>query len=179
MKGDPTLRDRGVRVTKPPVRRVLAAVACAAAIAATAACGSGGDDSQDPVAQAPATTAPAVDVTAPVAVGQKLMPGTATPDAVTRALASGDTVLLAFLANGPAEDGAVRVSLGRIHGARDVRKFVYDGAGHGAGDLVEALSVVETPTVAVVDGSGRISSRWVGLVDAEMMRQAIADAEAD
>jgi hypothetical protein len=165
-------------VTKPPVRRVLAAVACAAAIAATAACGSGGDDSQDPVAQAPASTAPAVEVVAPVAVGQKLTPGKATPEAVTRALASGDTVLLAFLAAGPAEDGAVRVSLGRIHGAGDVRKFVFNDSGEGAGDLVEALSVVETPTVAVVDGTGRLSSRWVGLVDAGMVRQAIADAEA-
>ena len=62
-----------------------------------------------------------------------------------RALASGDTILLAFLAAGPAEDGAVRVSLGRIHGAGDVRKFVFDDSGEGAGDLVEALSVVETP----------------------------------
>jgi hypothetical protein len=160
------------------VRRVLAAVACAAAIAATAACGSGGDDSQDPVAQAPASTAPALAAAAPVAVGQKLTPGKATPEAVTRALASGDTVLLAFLAAGPAEDGAVRVSLGRIRGAGDVRKFVFDDSGEGAGDLVEALSVVETPTIAVVDGTGRLSSRWVGLVDAGMVRQAIADAEA-
>ena len=165
-------------MTKPPVHRALAAVACAAAIAAAAACGSGGD-SQDPVAKAPASTAPAVDVVAPVAVGQKLTPGKTTPEAVTRALASGDTVLLAFLARGPAEDGAVRVSLGRIHGAGDVRKFVFDDSGQGAGDLVEALSVVETPTVAVVDGAGRVSSRWVGLVDAGMVRQAIADAEAD
>ena len=166
-------------MTKPTVHRALAAVACAAAIAAAAACGSGGGDSQDPVAQAPPSTAPAVHVAAPVAVGQKLTPGKATPEAVTRALATGDTVLLAFLSRGPAEDGAVRVSLGHIHGAGDVRKFVFDDSGQGAGDLVEALSVVETPTVAVVDGAGRVSSRWVGLVDAGMVRQAIADAEAD
>ncbi len=166
-------------MTKPPVRRLLAAVACAAAIAGTTACGSGGDDSQDPVAQPPASTAPAVDVVAPVAVGQKLTPGKATPDSVRRALASGDTILLAFLANGPADDGAVRTSLGRVHGAADVRTFVFDNSGDDAGDLVESLSVVETPTVAVVDGSGRLSSRWVGLVDADMVRQAIADAEAD
>jgi hypothetical protein len=161
------------------VRRALAAVACAAAIAATAACGSGGDDSQDPVVQAPASTAPALDVVAPVAVGQKLTPGKATPKAVTRALASGDPLVLAFLARGPAEDGAVRVSLGRIHDSGDVRTFVFDDSAHGAGDLVDALSVVETPTVAVVDGKGRVSSRWVGLVDAAMVRQAIADAKAD
>ena len=166
-------------MTKPPVRRVLAAVACAAAIAGTAACASGGDDSQDPVAQAPATTTPVVEALAPVAVGQKLTPGKATPDGVKRALASGDTILIAFLAEGPADDGAVRVSLGRVHGPGDVRKFVFDDSGDDAGDLVEALSVVETPTVAVVDGAGRVSSRWVGLVDAGMVRQAIADAEAD
>lgn len=166
-------------MTKPPVRRVLAAVACAAAIAGTTACGSGGDDAQDPVAQAPASTAPAVEAVAPVAVGQKLIPGKATPDAVTRALKSGDTVLIAFLASGPADDGAVRESLGHIDSSRTVRKFVFNTSGEGAGDLVDSLSVVETPTVAVVDGKGRVNSRWVGLVDTGMMRQAIADAEAD
>lgn len=165
-------------MTKTPVRRVLAAVACAAAIAGTAACGTGGEDSQDPVAQAPASTAPAVDVVAPVAVGQKLTPGKATPEAVTRALASGDTIVLAFLTKGPADDGAVRVSLGRVRGPGDVTKFVFDGSGKGAGDLLDSLAVVETPTIAVVDGAGRLSSRWVGLVDAAMVRQAIADADA-
>lgn len=166
-------------MTKPPVRRVLAAVACAAAIAGTTACGSSGDDSQDPVAQAPASAAPAVEAVAPVTVGQKLVPGKATPDAVRRALKAGDTVLLAFLASGPADDGAVRVSLGHIRGGRDVRKFVFNDSGLGAGDLVDSLSVVETPTVAVVDGKGTLNSRWVGLVDTGMMRQAIADAESD
>ena len=162
---------------KPPVRRALAAVALAAALAGTTACGSGGDDSQDPVAQAPATTAKAVEVVAPVAVGQKLIPGKATPDPVARALKSGDTILIAFLADGPADDGAVRVSLGHIKDSRDVRKFVFNDSGQGAGDLVDSLSVVETPTVALVDGQGRVNSRWVGLVDTGMMRQAIADAD--
>lgn len=166
-------------MTKPPVRRVLAAVACAAAIAGTTACGSGGDDSQDPVAQAPASTASAVEVVAPVAVGQKLVPGKKTPDAVARALTSGDTVLLAFLASGPADDGAVRVSLSHIKDGRGLRTFVFNNSGQSAGDLVDSLSVVETPTVAVVDGKGKLSSRWVGLVDTGMMRQAIADAESD
>jgi hypothetical protein len=165
-------------VRKPPVRRVLAAVVLAGAIAGTTACGSGGDGSQAPVAQAPATTAKAVEVVAPVAVGQKLIPGRATPDAVARALKSGDTVLIAFLADGPAEDGAVRASLGQIKDSRDVRKFVFNNSGEGAGDLVDSLSVVETPTVAVVGPKGRVNSRWVGLVDTGMMRQAIADAEA-
>jgi hypothetical protein len=166
-------------VRKPPVRRVLAAVALAAAIAGTTACGSGGDASQDPVAQAPAaSTAPAAEVVAPVAVGQKLVPGKATPEAVARALKSGDTVLIAFLADGPADDGAVRASLGQIKDSRDVRKFVFNNSGEGAGDLVDSLSVVETPTVAVVGPRGRVNSRWVGLVDTGMMRQAIADAEA-
>jgi hypothetical protein len=164
-------------VTKPPVRCVLTAVACAVAIVGTTACGSGGEDSQDPVAQAPASTAPAVDVVAPVAVGQKLVPGKATPDAVRTALRSGDTVLLAFLADGPADDGAVRVSLGHIKNGRDIRKFVFNDSGRGSGDLADSLSVVETPTIAVVDGKGRVTSRWVGLVDTGMMRQAIADAE--
>jgi hypothetical protein len=164
-------------VTMPPVRRVLAAVALAAAIAGTTACGSGGDDSQDPVAQAPASTAPAVEVVAPVAVGQKLVPGKDTPDAVASALKAGDTVLIAFLADGPAEDGAVRESLSKVKDSRDVRKFVFNNSGSGAGDLVDSLSVVETPTVALVDAKGRVNSRWVGLVDAGMMRQAIADAE--
>jgi hypothetical protein len=165
-------------VTKPPVRRVLATVALVAAIAGTTACGSGGGDSQDPVAQAPASTARAVEVVAPVAVGQKLIPGRATPDAVARALKSGDTVLIAFLADGPAEDAAVRVSLGRVKDSRGVRTFVFNNSGSAAGDLVDSLAVVETPTVAVVDGRGRVNSRWVGLVDTGMMRQAIADAQA-
>ena len=163
---------------KPPMRRVLAAVALAAAIAGTTACGSGGDGSPAPVAQAPATTAKAVEVVAPVAVGQKLVPGKGTPEAVARALKSGDTVLIAFLADGPAEDSAVRASLGQIKDSRDVRKFVFNNSGEGAGDLVDSLSVVETPTVAVVGPRGRVNSRWVGLVNTGMMRQAIADAEA-
>jgi hypothetical protein len=96
---------------------------------------------------------------------------------VARALASGDTLLLAFLTKGPADDGAVRTSLGRVRPGRDVRTFVFDGSPGSAGDLVDALSVVETPTVAIVDGAGRLSSRWVGLVDAGMVRQAIADAQ--
>ena len=136
-------------MTKPPVRRVLATVALVAAIAGTTACGSGGGDSQDPVAQAPASTAKAVEV---VALGQKLIPGRATPDAVARALKSGDTVLIAFLADGPAEDAAVRVSLGRVKDSRGVRTFVFNNSGSAAGDLVDSLAVVETPTVAVVDG---------------------------
>ena len=45
--------------------------------------------------------------------------------------------------------------MGRLQDSRDVRKFVYNDSGKGAGDLVDSLSVVETPTVAVVDGKGR------------------------
>ena len=164
-------------MTKPPVRRVLAAVALAAAIAGTTACGSAGD-SQTPAAQAPAPTAKAVAVVAPVAVGQKLVPGKATPEPVAQALKAGDTVLIAILADGPAEDGAVRVSLGRLKDSHGVRTFVFNNSGRAAGDLVDSLAVVETPTVAVMDGQGRMNSRWVGLVDTGMMRQAIADAQA-
>ena len=91
---------------------------------------------------------------------------------------SGDTVLVAFLASGPADDGAVRVSLSQYQGLPDVRTFVFNDSGGRGRPGGLSLAVVETPTVAVVDGKGQVNSRWVGLVDTGMMRQAIVDAQA-
>lgn len=165
-------------MTRPPVHRLLAVAACAAALASAVGCGGGGGEVAEPAAPPPAVT-PASAAVAPVEVGQKLTTGTATPAAVKRALKAGDTLVLAFLARGPAEDASVRTSLQRVEATRDsgVRQFVFDHSGRGAGDLLDSLSIVETPTVAVIDGSGKLSGRWVGLVDASIVRQGIADAE--
>lgn len=167
-------------MTRSAKTRILAVAACAVALAGAAACGgSGGDESAAPPPPAVSAAAAVAAPVAPVAVGQKLVPGRETPARVKRALAAGDTVVLAFLARGPAADGSVRRSLGRVRRSSGpgVSQFVFDRSGRGAGDLLDALAIVETPTVAVLDGSGTLSGRWVGLVDAGIVKQGIADAE--
>jgi hypothetical protein len=165
-------------------RRVIpAAIAASVVLLASGCMGiGGGDDAGD--AAAPAATAPAA-VAAPVAVapatlGGPVRAGADTPKDVIAALKGDDVVVVAFLNAKAADDQAVAASLRAVQ-ADDVartnaRFFVYRLGTDRFGDLADLLGVEGTPSVAVIGRDRNLTNLFTGLVDADILGQAVWDA---
>lgn len=127
----------------------------------------------------PPDSAGAPSLVTAVEVGGVVTPGPATPGPVVRALAGDAVVVVGFLIDGVAEDARVATALESVKRTRPAAKVLVFGVGRsqGVGDLADLLGVSGTPTVAVIDPDGVLRSRFTGLVDADILRQSIADAE--
>jgi hypothetical protein len=148
-----------------PSRRRRAALAVLAGTAAAAVA-------------VPALAAPVSVAT--ISRGDVVRPVPGTPKALTRALAAHKVVVMAFLDRRAADDASVARSLARARAAmgdRGVRYFTFTLPGPARfAPLGRELGVTETPSVAVVRANRRLAGVWTGLVDAAVLRQAIADA---
>ena len=159
---------------------------CAAAVialAVVAGCGGSSDAETDADAAPETVVAQPAPVFEPAAPGEQVRPGASTHPAVARAIRGPKVVMVAFLLRGAADDDAVREAVGAVRrsavGGRGVAYFVYDvDAKPTFGDLPEVLGVTETPTVAVIGRDRALTNRWVGLVDAAILRQSVADAKS-
>ncbi len=157
-----------------------AAIAAAIALLGTGCMGMGGGDE----AAAPAATAPAA-VTAPIAVapatlGGPVTAGPETPKDVVAALKGDDVIVVAFL-NGKAADdakvsAAVRAARGDAVVSEGARYFVYTLGRKRFGDLADVLGVEGTPSVAVIGRDRNLTNLFTGLIDGDILRQAIWDA---
>ena len=157
-------------------RHLRAAAAALAAAALLASAGGCGDEPSASVVTPPQGEATPTVIT-PVGVGEVVTPGHATPAAVTRALADDRVIVIGFLIDGAAEDARVGDALDRVEGDGRAKVFVYGvGNSQGFGDLADLLGVTGTPTVAVIGADGTLRNRFAGLVDAEVLRQAVTDA---
>ena len=162
--------------------RRLAPLGAALAVSAArlgSGCGGGGDSAD----VAPAATAPAAAVpvaVASVAPGQPVAAGPNTPKNVARALAGSKVVVVAFLVKGTADDDDVAAAIRSVRGDRrwteGTEFFVYNVGKDKFGDLADLLGATGTPAVAVIGRDRILANMWTGLVDAEILRQSIADA---
>lgn len=157
----------------------------AAVALALGASGCGGDEAPASAAAdtpavdvAPAPAAPVAVI--PVALGGSVVAGPTTPPAVARALERNRTIVVGFVIPGVADDQRVAATLRNVEGRRefrDVRFFTYRvGRDRSFGALPDLLGVEGTPSVVVIAGDGSLANRFPGLVDAEILRQAIFDA---
>jgi hypothetical protein len=157
-------------------RHLRAAAAALAAAALLALAGGCGDEPSASVVTPPQGEATPTVIN-PVAIGGAVTPGPATPAAITRALADDQIIVIGFLIDGAAEDARVGDALDRVEGDGRAKVFVYGvGNSQGFGDLADLLGVTGTPTVAVIGADGTLRNRFTGLVDAEVLRQSVADA---
>jgi hypothetical protein len=164
-------------------RVTAAAIAASVVLLASGCMGiGGGDDAGD--AALPAATAPAA-IAAPVAVapatlGGPVRAGADTPKDVVAALKGGDVVVVAFLNAKAADDQAVAASLRAVQGddvaSANARFFAYRLGQDRFGDLADLLGVEGTPSVAVIGRDRNLTNLFNGLVDAEILRQAVWDA---
>ena len=167
------------------MRRLLATGAALAASALiVAGCGGGGSgdsaDSADPSATAPAAVAAPVAVSA-VGVGGTVTAGPTTPKPVAAALTGSGVVVVSFVNPGVADDDSVASAFAEVrsdpHANRGVAFFQYRVGRDAFGDLADRLGVNGTPSVAVIGRDRTLVNLWSGLIDAEILRQSIADAQ--
>ncbi len=180
-------------VTSSPARRPrrarprAAVAACISLAVAVAAVGCGGDESSDaapaaavPPAQLQQVAAPAQ----PAGLGDPVRPGPDTPKKVAKALTeTTDVVVIAFVLDGVADDervaAAVRAAKRGGPSARGATYFTFRIGPKTAsfGDLPDILDVDGTPSVAVIARDRTLSNLFTGLVDAAIVRQAVATAK--
>ena len=167
------------------MRRVIATGAAIAASAIlVAGCGGGGSgssaDSAAPSATAPTSVAAPVAVSA-VGVGGTVTAGPTTPKPVAAALKGSGVIVVAFVNKGVADDDSVASAFAQVrsdpHSNRGVAFVEYDVSKDRFGDLADRLGVTGTPSVAVIGRDRTLVNLWKGLIDAEILRQSIADAQ--
>ncbi len=155
-----------------------AALAVSAALV-VAGCGGGGSADAPAAGTAPAAAAVPV-AAATVAPGSPVAAGPNTPKDVAKALAGDKVVVVAFLVKGTADDDEVAAALRAVRGdtrwIAGARFFVYEVGRDRFGDLADLLGATGTPAVAVIGRNRILTNMWTGLVDAEILRQSIADA---
>jgi hypothetical protein len=143
----------------------------------------GGDgdsgDATPPAATAPTSVAAPVAV-APATLGGAVRAGADTPKDVVAALKGDDVVVVAFL-NGKAADDqkvakAVRDAQADAVVSDGARFFVYTLGKKRFGDLADLLGVEGTPSVAVIGRDRNLANLFTGLIDGDILRQAIWDA---
>lgn len=148
--------------------------------ALVAGCG-GGDPAEalQPAAPAPAAAAAPVAVAA-VDVGGEVASGPETPKPVAKALKGSGVVVVSFVVKGAADDDSVAAALAAVRSdaraTRGVKFFGYSVGADAFGDLADRLGVTGTPSVAVIGRDRTLVNLWTGLVDADTLRQSIADA---
>jgi hypothetical protein len=150
-------------------------IASAAILALGAGCG----DEPSASLVTPTESSGTPSLVSAVDVGDIVSPGPATPGPVVRALAGDEVLVVGFLIDGVADDARVAEALETVKDSKPSAKVLVYGAGRsqGIGDLADLLGVSGTPTVAVIDSDGVLRNRFTGLVDADILRQSVADAE--
>jgi hypothetical protein len=165
-------------------RHRIAAAAVAASIALLASgCMGGGDDASGdaapPTATAPAAVATPVAV-APATLGGAVRAGADTPKDVAAALKGDDVIVVAFLNGKAADDQKVAKAVSDAEADTVVsdgtRFFVYTLGRKPFGDLADVLGVEGTPSVAVIGRDRNLANLFTGLIDGDILRQAIWDA---
>jgi len=164
--------------------RIAAAAVCGSIVLLASGClGMGGDgdsgDARPPAATAPASVAAPVAV-APATLGGAVRAGADTPKDVVAALKGDDVIVVAFL-NGKAADDqkvakAVRDAQADAVVSEGARFFVYTLGAKRFGDLADVLGVEGTPSVAVIGRDRNLTNLFTGLIDGDILRQAIWDA---
>lgn len=165
-------------------RHRIAAAAVAASIALLASGCMGGGDSASGDAAPPAGTAPTSVATpvavAPATLGGAVHAGADTPKDVAAALKGDDVVVVAFLNGKAADDQKVAKAVSEAEADTVVsdgtRFFVYTLGKKSFGDLADVLGVEGTPSVAVVGRDRNLANLFTGLIDGDILRQAIWDA---
>ena len=165
--------------------RYLSAAFAGAVVLLASGCmgiGGGGDDAADaslPAATVPAAAAAPVAAT-PATLGGPVRAGASTPKDVAAALKGDDVVVIAFVVANAADDQAVAASLKAARSdtvaASQAEFFVYTIGKTPFGDLADVLGVAGSPSVAVIGRDRNLTNLFSGLVDAEILRQAISDA---
>jgi hypothetical protein len=163
-------------------RIAAAAIAGAIALLGTGCMGMGGDgDAGDAAvpATAPAAVAAPVAV-APATLGGAVNAGPDTPKDVKAALKGDDVIVVAFLNGKAADDAKVAQAVRDAQADRVVADgtefFVYTLGNTRFGDLADVLGVEGTPSVAVVGRDRNLKNLFTGLIDGDILRQAIWDA---
>ena len=160
------------------MRSRLAAVGASALVLGLLA-GCGGGDAASNGQVAGSSAAPLVSQ--PTPPGEVVRPGPGTPKRVAAALVKGKPMVVAFFLPGAADDDAVRQALRQARSSaagRGVTFFVYTlDQSKRFGDLPELLDVTLTPAVAVIGRDQRLVNLFRGLVDAELLQQAMGDAK--
>jgi hypothetical protein len=165
------------------MRRAYGIVAALAAASALLV-GCGGGDGASAEAPDPSATAP-VAFAAPVAVaavglGGTVTPGPTTPKPVVKALAGSGVVVVSVVVEGVADDDSVAAAVAEVRSDPRVSKgvafFTYSVGTDKLGDLADRLGIAGTPSVAVIGRDRTLVNLWTGLVDADILRQSIADA---
>lgn len=163
-------------------RLLSAAVAGTVVLLAAGCAGGGGDDAAGdaaPAATAPAAVALPVAV-APATLGGPVRAGADTPKDVVAALGGDDVVVVAFLNAKAADDqkvaAAVRAARADAVVSDGARYFVYTLGGRDFGDLADVLGVEGTPAVAVIGRDRNLANLFIGLIDGDILRQAVWDA---
>lgn len=163
------------------MRRVIAlGAAVAASSVLVAGCGGGGGSADaPPSATAPTSAATPVAVSA-VALGGTVSAGPATPKPVARALAGSGVVVVSFVLKGAADDDSVAAAVAAVRAdprsSTGVAFFDYTVGADAFGDLADRLGITGTPSIAVIGRDRTLVNLWTGLVDADTLRQSIADA---
>ena len=181
MGSEMCIRDR--HHARSLMRRLLSACAVLAASSVlVAGCGGGGgasDAAADPAATAPVASAAPVAVAA-VGLGGTVTAGPTTPKPVAKALKGSGVVVVSFTVAGAADDDSVVKALSQVRSDRRASKgvafFSYIVGKQKFGDLADRLGVTGTPSVAVIARDRALTNLFSGLVDADILRQSIADA---
>ena len=180
---------RGIIEVRAVTRHRIAAPPSPAPIAllATGCMGMGGDGDDAADASLPAATAPAA-VAAPVAVAPgharrpRHAPAPDTPKDVKAALKGDDVIVVAFLNGNAADDAKVAAGASaarRPTGSPRRRRpssSSTPSARRAFGDLADVLGVEGTPSVAVIGRDRNLTNLFTGLIDGDILRQAIWDA---
>ena len=168
------------------VRRGVIAASIAASLAlALSGCGIGGGDDSGDAEPAAAPPPELIEAPAqPVALGDAVQPGPDTPAPVAKALTkTNKVVVVSFVLSGVADDervaAAVRQARKGAPAARGVRYFTFRIGEKDAsfGDLPDILQVEGTPSVAVIGRDRKLSNLFEGLIDADILRQAVQTAK--
>ena len=161
-------------------RVVAASVAAAIALLASGCMGGGGDEASEPLPAAAVPTSAVPVAVAPASLGGKVTAGPETPKNVVAALKGDDVIVVVFLNKDAADDQKVAAAVQSLRSdpvARSsARVFDYVVGKKRFGDLADLLGVEGTPSVAVIARDRTLVNLFTGLVDADILRQSVADA---
>ena len=161
-----------------------AALACGALIGCGGdAAGTTGDTAQaDTAVTTAATSTPAhtPQRTTPLQPGEAVTASDRSPKAFQRALDAHRPIVVAMLMRGIADEDFVASAINQVKSSSlgsGVAFLVYDiNAEQTFGDLPTSMGLTGTPSVVVIGRDGNVVNAWSGVVDEQMIRQALSDA---